>query len=541
MIAWLLALSVALSGDGRIAVVSAPPATAGTGSALTLLHDAALVPATAAPDAFQAIIGQGGVTVTSARSLADLGAPARTVLAFDQSGSFKRHWNDAFQLAATFASALPPAGHRVEVVTFGVSMVAHGDDEGPAGVNAVLDVARRQGAIQGSTRLRNFIREAVRRADAGLPATTRGLRQVVVFTDAGEESTTFDLDTVISDARTAGVAIHVVAFYKPGTTAARRLDEVKRIAEDTGGAYIQVDSTTPGPILERLARPEKLAWWLDVTYCGVDATRGPRFDDTLSVELWSTTASGRTRLATSPQVPFRQEAAGAAVQPCGVDAIAAPAPTPLAPPAAPRDDGLPAWVRWVVLGGGLLLLALSGLALLAARRKPVEAAEPEPAPAVSLPPPLPDGRGPNQPFAPVQAKAWDDPTERLPDTLLSLTEGPAGLRAQIRLTRRRTTIGAVPGVDIVIDVPQVSSRHATLELFPDGSVWLTDEASTNGTFLDGKQLRRGERVPVRPGQLIGLSRHVTYALVRPAAGTGSPGEGGHRATMVSPLGPRGGR
>jgi pSer/pThr/pTyr-binding forkhead associated (FHA) protein len=36
--------------------------------------------------------------------------------------------------------------------------------------------------------------------------------------------------------------------------------------------------------------------------------------------------------------------------------------------------------------------------------------------------------------------------------------------------------------------PETSRRHAAIDIHADGTVWLTDLGSTNGTFVDGVQI-----------------------------------------------------
>ena len=45
------------------------------------------------------------------------------------------------------------------------------------------------------------------------------------------------------------------------------------------------------------------------------------------------------------------------------------------------------------------------------------------------------------------------------------------------------TIGRQAGCDLVLENTGASRKHATLELRVTGAVWLTDNSSSNGTFL----------------------------------------------------------
>ena len=50
-----------------------------------------------------------------------------------------------------------------------------------------------------------------------------------------------------------------------------------------------------------------------------------------------------------------------------------------------------------------------------------------------------------------------------------------------------TILGREEG-DVIINDPEISRRHARLEIHPDGTVWLSDLTSTNGTFLADKPI-----------------------------------------------------
>ena len=52
---------------------------------------------------------------------------------------------------------------------------------------------------------------------------------------------------------------------------------------------------------------------------------------------------------------------------------------------------------------------------------------------------------------------------------------------------RELTVGRIEGNDVVVVDPRVSSRHATLKPAEDG-IELTDNGSTNGTFVNGQRL-----------------------------------------------------
>jgi predicted component of type VI protein secretion system len=124
---------------------------------------------------------------------------------------------------------------------------------------------------------------------------------------------------------------------------------------------------------------------------------------------------------------------------------------------------------------------------------------------------------------PAATLAWTDPFVSLPETRLLVVRGPAGLVPSYRLHKREFVVGGASGpeVDLVVPIPQVSGRHATFQVYPTGTVFLIDQHSTNGTFVEGRQLAAGERVQLLAGQLVQLSRQLELRLEQP--GLAAPG------------------
>lgn len=75
----------------------------------------------------------------------------------------------------------------------------------------------------------------------------------------------------------------------------------------------------------------------------------------------------------------------------------------------------------------------------------------------------------------------------------------------IRLEREESVIGRDPAVDVFIDHPSLSRRHAVLALSSDGGYELRDLGSTNGTFVSH---RRIERVPLSSGDRVQIGPRV---------------------------------
>lgn len=64
---------------------------------------------------------------------------------------------------------------------------------------------------------------------------------------------------------------------------------------------------------------------------------------------------------------------------------------------------------------------------------------------------------------------------------------------EVQLTKDRTTLGRRPYNDIVIDNLAVSGEHAVLQM-TGGDVFLEDLNSTNGTYVNGKAIKKKQLV-----------------------------------------------
>lgn len=69
---------------------------------------------------------------------------------------------------------------------------------------------------------------------------------------------------------------------------------------------------------------------------------------------------------------------------------------------------------------------------------------------------------------------------------LAFLSGPQASTVQV-LEQPKVVIGREEG-DVVTRDPETSRRHAQLEIQGDGTVWITDLGSTNGTHVDGQRI-----------------------------------------------------
>ncbi|MFI0719665.1 FHA domain-containing protein [Streptomyces sp. NPDC021203] len=65
-----------------------------------------------------------------------------------------------------------------------------------------------------------------------------------------------------------------------------------------------------------------------------------------------------------------------------------------------------------------------------------------------------------------------------------------------------------PAVTFLARRDNLSRVHAWVGVETDGSAWITDEDSTNGTFVRGYRLTPNEATPLRPGDTFRLAADV---------------------------------
>lgn len=518
------ALAASLAGEALAADATLALVTPGRDGHGRLLLDPGNMIVAPTANQFKVVLGNGAAMIDKVAPMA--GEPVLTVLAFDASGSFRTNTTRAVELARIHVRAATTGGpRRWVVVTFGSELVELGTATDASEAEALLDQVAVLAGGHKVTRLKGFVHDAIGIAARHQPPTAGGMREVVVFTDSGDEGKVFTARDVVTEARTRGVRVHVVEF--PGRTSATRLDEMKSLSRDTGGTPI--DGRSPGAeaAVEDLARSTDRLLWMDLSYCGVVST-GPFGSDTVSVEVMD----GASRLAATPPVSFSQEATGTAVAPCtGAGAtspqVGATAPiTATAPQTntpAPATGTFPLWIVAVVAGSVPTLAFMLGAFRLLRSAAGRSAGR------------IPNAPPPHPPTAPVPSTAqWrDDPVEppapvtnvdpfaltSLPETHLVVDRAPPGtrLKTHFRLTRRETVLGAHgdDGADLVVELPQISGRHASLELFPAGTVFVTDLRSRNGTFVNGRLLAPGERVAMTAGDVLGLSKQLDLRIRQP--------------------------
>jgi hypothetical protein len=111
------------------------------------------------------------------------------------------------------------------------------------------------------------------------------------------------------------------------------------------------------------------------------------------------------------------------------------------------------------------------------------------------------------------AAAGLGPGDMPPDIRFSLAFLTGPLASTVRvIDSALTTIGREEG-DVIINDPEASRRHAQVEIHPDGSAWITDLGSTNGTSTLGKTIEGPTQLFDR--QEFTCGRSTFMLLIRP--------------------------
>jgi pSer/pThr/pTyr-binding forkhead associated (FHA) protein len=198
---------------------------------------------------------------------------------------------------------------------------------------------------------------------------------------------------------------------------------------------------------------------------------------------------------------YADVAKASAPPPAGDAAASAPPPAPLEAPALVADtafglsslDGMPQ-IDMTVVDLEDAIVAASNTT------PPVAAPAPPPAAPVAPPPPPPAAAAPaaraSQPQTPA-SEAPTVPSARKPlATLEVINEGPMkGTKFEIHSPL--TNVGRGPHNDVALQDESVSDSHAKI-LKREGSWWLVDQGSTNGSYVGGRRVQGEQQLTGAP-------------------------------------------
>jgi hypothetical protein len=540
-------------------------------------HDAAIGAQPKAGD-FTVWLADGAAPGLTVARNGGRGKPLTTVLVVDESGSYKTGHGDHVA-RPTITGYINGAGtDELSLVLF--SEVAKQYEVRTSAAAFAKDLGELTSRnTRGATSVTVGVGSGIERAIAeGEP----GLRDVIVFTDGGDEAgvTPDAWERLIARARQGGVrvsAILPVASKEPAQTKhddwVRTITGLTEIARVTGGVFLTTDDpqaatralvdartalkswlTIEGKLcglqrgkpvevlVEYVPGHQRKAWsaamtlpapayapGMDVACPSLCTPACSPWDDCISGACVARTCSADLACPAGATCAGGtcQQACSATCEPwqeCKAGACAAKACTgdETCGPGSRCANG--ACAKPAGAGSDRLVWVLAGagaLLLLVALAVLLRKKKPAPMPVAEPPPVVEPPPVIEEPAAPFATPPELDP---LPETHLVAIGGWATPGERWRLHQRRTVAGASgdPGdVDLRFAIKQISGKHAAFELYPSGDLWVTDLGSSNGTFVNGRRLVAKERAKLVPGDQVKLSQQLVLVVERPGV-TGEP-------------------
>ncbi|MCO4774020.1 MAG: FHA domain-containing protein [Deltaproteobacteria bacterium] len=469
-------------------------------------------------------LDDGQASVVSVKRAQDLGLRTHTVVAVDHSGSFKKwgYADPAWAFVEAVGASLS-AGDSVALSLFSETVNAYPVRSSASGLAPDLSAAKAAdwGVI---TRLHNALIQAVDEVAGENPG---GFNRIYVLTDGDEESTTYAWQDVARLAAAKGVQIHVV-IYPPDmkrlskddlARLPTRLDDLRALANATGGAAHEHDAAAPDATLALAAAWDargKNALAIETSLCGMSRDSS---DNVLHLDF---APGGGPRTAWTDGFSFAEWGSDQLFAACPGTQVAEATPAPAPPPAKAKT---PWWVWAIIATLAVLLLLALVFGMRRAGQTEVRVTTEAPAPPPPTPPPAPEVASVAPVTPPTPAAAASAPRQAdsplpwdLPRTFLEVVGGGQWLKdPRYAVFKRELHIGgdAGKGVDLFVDHPGVSGHHCTVQLFPRGDVWVRDENSSNGTFVDGERVPTGGKRRVEMGSEIRLGSEIRFRLARP--------------------------
>jgi len=94
--------------------------------------------------------------------------------------------------------------------------------------------------------------------------------------------------------------------------------------------------------------------------------------------------------------------------------------------------------------------------------------------------------------------------------------GEQGQAGEYLLAGNPVTVGRDPGSDIVLSDPTVSREHARI-FCEEGRWWLLPADSASPTWVNGRRVAPGQRLPVTDGDRLRFGFHTQLRLLVPGA------------------------
>lgn len=384
---------------------------------------------------------------------------------------------------------------------------------------------------------------------------TAGLSEIVFFTDAGDEAAVSpdDWKNVQSLALSLGVRVSSVVSELQGKSGQQHLASLTRLRElsdKTNGVYDNSSQPQTAATVLQAARDKQRDWLVvEAALCGVKADAAQAGVDVrveygpggqrmawsgsqTSKPLWTAASEAPCPLLSicSPACSLWEQCRAGKCEPrqCVADEQCGPTTQCVVGRCVVQSVQRFPW-HWVV-PAGLAPLLLALLLLLLRRNKAERGTDSSKRSGTDAPPLTHKEDSQPTPAIPEQTVEQKHPgpavgasvtplLDPLPETHLVAIGGRITIGEKWRLHKSKVQVGGSSAKedenDIVFSVPQVSSKHARFELYPSGALWITDLEARNGTYVNGRQLAKGERAALRPGDQIKLSSQVVLEVLRP--------------------------
>jgi Mg-chelatase subunit ChlD len=393
------------------------------------------------------------------------------ILEIDQSGSMGPNRIRQIQEALRTVLGKPESKPNLALWAFDTEVrKIHGFSRDPAEISkGIAEISARYGR-DSKTKLFEAIElglSELRSRDG------KDLKRLIVITDGRDDGSSITEDVVASKANAQNIAIDVIGF---GNVAAPDAELLARLTKNTGGYFIPVRSA------QDLSRE---------LYKLFNMVPPRTFDVTFRYQ-----PSPDGRQADSAQVEFNPSGKAPAIQAVAqrlsaFQAVGSPKP---ASSDKTREGNLDVGTLLGILIGIIMAIVL----FVMARKRP----SPPPAP---LPPPV------TPPARPVPVRrartsvgfTFPDPAPGRPAAFLYCTAGPLKGR-KIPVEQPVFRIGSGEDSELQLSDDYVSNRHAVIK-YDEGSLYLSDSESRNGTWLNDARLDETARA-LSPGDRIRTGR-----------------------------------
>ena len=402
------------------------------------------------------------------------------------------------------------------------------------------------GPTDGHTALHEALYRAIalgRQEAADLPER----RAIVTLTDGLDDAPGgMSADEVYAALEEGPVPIYAIGFssVRDAVKRAAGLNALGGFARRSGGAYLDGGREDPASAFSAM-RSRIAEVYVAHLHCAACSTDGNRYRVQIGLRSDGLVLSAGTDLRllptpTTPSEPPAEADSETTAAPPGPEGDETADPTASKADATGKTEGdagpeagtktrppIPTWAYGAGAAGLLTLAALIGLIARARRNKRAKDAEPRAAPAPESEPEPdkapPPGLGEDGPAPPASEAANAPPPSVVPITAtlpaapparpapptltvhLTFMTGPRrGERMALNLAPR-AQLGRIQGADLPLSQdPEVSSRHAEIEVLDNGRVVLRDLGSTNGTRLNGIAIQATH--PVQSGDVIGVGQ-----------------------------------